>query len=49
MQSLKTLQASIVRVLEQHDGKCLDNDAERCQIAEDLVDMLDWYLADRGI
>ena len=49
MQSLKTLKASIVRVLERHDAKCLDNEAERRQVAEDLVDMLDWYLGDRGI
>ena len=49
MQSPHTLEQRILTVLERHDGKCLDNEAERQQVADDLVDMLDWYLADRGI
>jgi hypothetical protein len=36
-------------VLERHSGKCLDNEAERQKLADDLFDMLDWYLGDRGI
>ena len=49
MQSLKILRWRILAVLERHDGKCLDNLAERRQIADDLADMLEWYLGDRGI
>ena len=49
MDNLKTLEQRILNVLERHDGKCLDNEAERQQVAADLFDMLDWYLGDRGL
>jgi len=49
MQSPKTLEQRIMAVLERHDGKRLDTETERQQLADDLFDMLDWYLADRGI
>jgi hypothetical protein len=49
MQSPHTLEQRILTVLENHHGKCLDTEAERQQVADDLFDMLDWYLADRGI
>ena len=49
MQSPNTLQERILAVLERNDGKCLDTEAERQQIADDLVDMLDWFYGDRGI
>ena len=49
MQSPKTLEQRIMAVLERNDGKCLDTETERQQLADDLCDMLDWYLADRGI
>jgi len=49
MFSTKTLEQRIMQVLENHDGKCLDNEAERQEIADALLDMLDRYLADRGI
>ena len=49
MQSPNTLQERILAVLERNDGKCLDPEAERQQIADDLVDMLDWFYGDRGI
>ena len=49
MQSPNTLQERILAVLERNDGKCLDTEAERQQIADDLVDMLDWFYGDSGI
>ena len=36
-------------MLERYHGKCLDNEAERQQVVDDLFDMLDWYLGDRVI
>ena len=49
MSSTKTLEQRIMQVLENNDGKCLDNEAERQEVVDDLFEMLDWYLADRGI
>jgi hypothetical protein len=48
MFSTKTLEQRIMQVLENHDGKCLDNEAERKEVVDDLFDMLDRYLADHG-
>lgn len=49
MQSVNTLQERILAVLERNHGKCLDNEIEREQVADDLFDMLDWYYGERGI
>jgi hypothetical protein len=49
MQSPNALQERILAALERNDGKYLDPEAERQQIADDLVDMLDWFYGDRGI
>jgi len=49
MDKLKTLEQRILQVLENNDGKCLDTEEERQEVADDLFDMLDGYLADRNI
>ena len=49
MFSTKTLEQRIMQVLENHNGKCLDNEAERQEVVDALFNMLDRYLADRGI
>jgi len=37
----KTIQKIVLGVLEQHDGACMDNTAEREQMAESLANALD--------
>lgn len=36
---MKTLEQTILQVLENHDGTCLDDEAERQQLALDLLNM----------
>ena len=49
MESTKTLEQRILQVLENNDGKCLDSEQERQQVADDLLEMLDEYITSRSI
>ena len=49
MKSPHTFKERIMTVLERHDGQCLDNEPERQEIADDLFQMIDRYLDERGI
>ena len=44
---MKTLEQRILQVLENSDGKCLDNQTERQEVADALVEMLEQWLGER--
>ena len=41
---MKTLEQRILQVLENNDGKCLDNETERREVATALFDMMGGWL-----
>lgn len=44
---MKTIEQRIETVLERFDGHCLDNEAQRNEIKDALIEMVGQYLADR--